>query len=219
MGAFLAALWIATFGQSGCATGPGTAEGNLGTAGLFMQIKEIPEGETLITADGFQITLEEFLIFFSGVSLVNRFFTQDFSDPFTAELFEDEAVEILDLEDVPGVDYEGLNLTLDSALIQGGAQNNGDVCRFVLQLNSFGQNIEVNMGDQVITVQKDDEAVIPILFDQLGFFTALTLGPTCTGGVEIDLVPTEEALNLFLQSFELADLPEEGTGDTGGHTH
>ncbi len=94
-----------------CAQGPGTAEGNLGGANLFLSLIEPALADGYITDEGWIIVPEETQLAIASLTFHNQFFDQSGTVEAVLDL-EGAQVDLLSFQDLPGVLYQGVSLHL-----------------------------------------------------------------------------------------------------------
>ncbi|MFO1520007.1 MAG: hypothetical protein U1F57_10150 [bacterium] len=218
---------------SACASGPGSSEGNRGVAALSFQLAPLEKGTTYQTADGFQLSFTHFSVAFSEALLKNPFLEQKLGEPVAADFPSEAAEGIAKIEEVPGVEYDRLLLSLGTAgdvsdplpselaghtvFIEAKAQNGGEECLLRVFLDAPGQTAEVDFGGGKLAIRRDQDNPVPILIDAAKIFEAVNLAGSCTGGNTVAM--TENGANgpifdRFLHSFLLGEIPEpEAAGE------
>lgn len=110
--AMAALLLILTFHFSGCAFGPGSANGNMGSTTVLLQLKTPEGGGSIHSADGYSIELEHMELFFLAAALINEHFSQDHDQAFRALMEGNPSSELFDIAALPAVEYSQILLWL-----------------------------------------------------------------------------------------------------------
>ncbi|HKY63137.1 MAG TPA: hypothetical protein VJR29_06940 [bacterium] len=227
----------------GCASGPGNSpEEENGAAGLSLQLQGLEEGEIYLTNDGYRLTFGHFALAFSAIRLGEI----EAQAPFGADFFDEEVVDVVEIEEVPAGEYDGVALTLGlaeagqaqrflrarglknaeglppslaglSVFLEAAAANGGDACTLQVALAADGETIDVDPAGQAIEVHGGEEAEILVEVDPNAVFAGVDLGALCQGDT---LVTISAAENSELAEQIAANLSGAFLlGSTEGHSH
>lgn len=101
-------LFLTMIFLSACAAGPGSSSNETGAAALSLQLPELSPGLSFQTSDGFRLDFTTFALSFSAITMGS----DAAEEPFAADFFDEEVVDIIEIEDVPPDEYEEVTLTL-----------------------------------------------------------------------------------------------------------
>ncbi len=107
-----AAMMSCASGQGG--TGNTTNNTSTGTAALSLQLEE---GATGLSQNNYQLDFTTFALAFSKITLGD----QEVTESFTADFFDEEITDVIEMEDVPTGEYNTATLTLGTASGLSGA--------------------------------------------------------------------------------------------------
>lgn len=91
--------------------GGGGGGGAEGSAALSLQLEELSAGENYVSADGVLLDFSVFAMAFSKVSMG----AESVEEAFTADFFDEEVTEVIEVDSVPAGDYEDIELQLGTA--------------------------------------------------------------------------------------------------------
>lgn len=174
-------LLCLVFGFINCASeSGGTSTGSTGAAGLSIQLKE---NSSFTTNNGFTLTPTTFAMSFSQLSLSS--FSTD--ESFAADFFDEEAADIIEIENVSGGEYEEIELTFSPAEGLGGD------AAFLISNVSVGDEVTESLNDYSFLLvasatDGNDSCQVRIL---LNFEETITISGE--EGVHVEITPNEEA--------------------------
>jgi hypothetical protein len=220
-------LILALASVLGCAAGPGKGpEEENGLAGLSLQLHGLEEGDIYLTNDGYRLTFGHFALAFSAIQLG----AVETQAPFGADFFDEEAADVVEIEEVPAGEYDAVTLTLGlgeaglpsdltglSVFLEAEAVNGSQACTVQVALAADGEIIEVEPEGNAVTVVAEEEAEVLVEVDPNAVFAGVDLGGLCQGGALVTISVTENS-NLAEQiSDNLAGAFL--LGSTEGHHH
>lgn len=226
-----------------CVSGPGRAYDEPGSAGLSLQLEGLDAGEIYVSHDGYVLSFHQFALAFSGASLGELRVEQGFN----ADIFEEEASDLVEFEDLIPGDYDEVTLTLglaefgqetrffqtpssfknveSSQEILGGlsvylevdAVRGTDRCRLEVALSQDGNVIKVDAGDHGIQVEAGGESEILVEIDPNRVFSNIDLTDLCRNDAVVEISDTE---NVEMADEIAANLSGSfSLGEGGGHSH
>ncbi len=208
-------LIVALASALGCAAGPGKGpEEENGLAGLSLQLHGLEAGEIYLTNDGYRLTFGHFALAFSAISLgdveTQALFDADFSD--------EEAADVVEIEEVPAGEYDAVTLTLVSVFLEAEAVNGSNACTVQVALAADGEIIEVEPEGNAVTVVAEEEAEVLVEVDPNAVFAGVDLGGLCQGDALVTISAAENSSLAQQISENLAGAFVLGSTE-GGHHH
>lgn len=198
----------AAFLLTDCASGPGRAsDDETGSAALSLQLAGLEEGEIYASNDGYVLTFTHFAMAFSGMSLGEA----EVDEAFSADFFDEEVVDLVEIEEVAPGEYDEVALTMgtagsggnarflqarnlkraettpsaldgNSVFLEAEAVRGSDHCVLQVVLQADGETVEVDPGDSDVEVEAGEESEVLVEVDPNQVFAGVDLGGLCQGG-------------------------------------
>ncbi len=229
---------------AGCDSAPSANDSGSGTAALSLELEELSPGENYISGDGVLLNFSTFALAFQGISLGGENVTADF----TADFFDEEAVDVVEIEDVPTGEYEEVRLTLGtaaglsgaavlavkraatgdgvtsslnglSALIVGQGINGSATCDVRVELISSGVLNVPGEEASHVAVEAGEEAEILVVAYPNKVFEGVSLSPLCVDGADVVISETLHPSHAAAILDNLISNDTFALGSTEGHTH
>ncbi|MCE9626066.1 MAG: hypothetical protein K8R69_11560 [Deltaproteobacteria bacterium] len=198
-----------------CATGPGNFDDEPGSANLSLQLSGLESSTPVVSHDGFILTFTHFALSFSQMQLGEA----SVEEAFSADIFSETASGLAVLEDMAPGDYSSLALTLgmtgnpplqgNSILLEGEARKGGSKCVLNVQLQADGTALEVDAGDEGVSVVSGEETQLLVQVDPNAVFAGVDLGGLCQNGATVMISAAqnsqlaEQILGNFSSAFSL----------------
>lgn len=230
-------LWL-----SSCASGPGQASDEAGAAGLSLQLAGLEDGTVYVSNDGYVLEFRHFAMAFSSMRVGDESVVENFS----ADFFDEEVVDIVELEDIPPGEYDSVELVMgaagsggnvrflrarqlknaettpgaldgNSVYLEAEASKGGDNCVLQVALQVDGETMNVDSDGNDIDIVAGEETEILVEVDPNQVFSGIDLAGLCTGGATVT-ISSQEDDSLAQQIGE--NLAGAFTlGSTEGHSH
>lgn len=202
-----------------CASGPGQApDEETGSAGLSLQLAGLEDGEIYASNDGYVLTFTHFAMAFSGMSLGEA----EVDEAFSADFFDEEVVDLVEIEEVAPGEYDEVALTMgtagsggnarfvkarnlknaettpgaldgNSAFLEAEAVKGSDHCVLQVVLQADGETVEVDPGDSDVEVEAGEEAEVLVEVDPNQVFAGVDLGGLCQSGGVVTISAADNA--------------------------
>lgn len=202
-----------------CASGPGQSpDEETGSAGLSLQLAGLDDGEIYVSNDGYVFTFTHFAMAFSGMRLGEA----EVKESFSADFFDEEAVDIVEIEEVAPGEYDEIALTMglagsggnarflkarnlknaettpgaldgNSVFVEAEAVKGSDNCVLQVALQLEGETMEVDPGDNDVEVEAGEEAEVLVEVDPNQVFAGVDLSGLCQGGGVVQVSATDNA--------------------------
>lgn len=216
----LSILHIAFFlALAACASGPGQApDEETGSAALSLQLAGLEDGEIYVSNDGYVLTFTHFAMAFSGMSLGEA----EVDEAFSADFFDEEVVDLVEIEEVAPGEYDEVALTMgtagsggnarflqarnlkraettpsaldgNSVFLEAEAVKGSDNCILQVVLQADGETMEVDPGDNDVEVEAGEEAEVLVEVDPNQVFAGVDLGGLCQSGGVVTISAADNA--------------------------
>jgi len=209
----------AAFLLAACASGPGQApDEETGSAALSLQLAGLEDGEIYVSNDGYVLTFTHFAMAFSGMSLGEA----KIDEAFSADFFDEEMVDLVEIEEVAPGEYDEVALTMgtagsggnarflqarnlkraettpsaldgNSVFLEAEAVRGSDNCILQVVLQADGETMEVDPGDNDVEVEAGEEAEVLVEVDPNQVFAGVDLGGLCQGGGVVTISAADNA--------------------------
>ena len=202
-----------------CASGPGRAPDDAtGSAALSLQLAGLEEGEIYASNDGYVLTFTHFAMAFSGMRLGDA----EVDEGFSADFFDEEVVDLVEIEGLAPGEYDEVALTMglagsggnarflkvlnlknaettpgaldgNSVFLEAEAVKGSDHCVLQVVLQADGETMEVDPGDSDVEVEAGEEAEVLVEVDPNQVFSDVELSGLCQGGSVVTISAADNA--------------------------
>jgi hypothetical protein len=224
--------------------GSGDLSSETGSAALSLQLEELSAGENYISGDGVLLNFSTFAMAFSKITLGS----EELSADFTADFFDEEVIDVIELEEVPTGEYDAVTLTLGTAsglsgaavltvknaavgsdvtsslngnsiLVVGEGINGGATCNLRVELVSDGMIPAANDAGNQVEVKSGEEAEVVVVVDPDRLFEDVALAPLCADGADVTISSDSNPSHAAAILDNLLSNEVVELGSAEGHAH